>query len=92
MQPDSRAAGFRKKWRILATCGVVLVGLGVSFVGEGIIAKANAAEDAGFSGSIYWFSMGLLGLAALNAGICCIADAAKHRFWMEYYSRSGRPR
>lgn len=78
---------FQKKWRRRAIGGVILVGLGINFLGEAIIAKGNPPPDPALGHMAYWFWIGLFGIAAVNAGICCIADAAKQRFWMEFYCR-----
>lgn len=84
---SSQSRIYRKKWLVRAISGVTLVGLGINFLGEAIIAKGNPPPDAGLGHMAYWFWVGLFGLAALNAGICFLADAAKQRFWMEYFAK-----
>jgi len=71
-----------KKWKLLAPLGLVLIGLGVSLVGEAILLKGSEATFWS------WFSMGTFSLVVLNAGICVFGDAVKHR---GHYERlSGR--
>ncbi|MEM6645253.1 MAG: hypothetical protein AAF730_03280 [Bacteroidota bacterium] len=71
-----------KKWKLLAPLGLVLIGLGVSLVGEAVLLKGG---EAGFWS---WFGMGTFSLVVLNAGICVFGDAVKHR--AHYERLSGR--
>lgn len=62
-----------QKWDELAPRGLILIGLGVSLTGQGIIAKANK------KGIVAWFFWGTLGLLVLNAGISIFGEAIKER-------------
>jgi hypothetical protein len=50
------------EWLLFSIGGLVLVGAGVSIVGEAIILKA--AGEA-------WFWLGTVGLVVLNSGLSC---------------------
>ncbi|MFP4509312.1 MAG: hypothetical protein ACLFNQ_04205 [Spirochaetaceae bacterium] len=51
------------KWLLFSIGGLILIGAGVSVVGEAIILK-QGAESVGD-----WFWMGTLGLVILNSGV-----------------------
>ncbi len=53
-------------WLVFSIAGLILIGAGVSVVGEAIIRKA--AGDP-------WFVMGTLGLVVLNAGVSVFGQA-----------------
>ncbi|MDX1995800.1 MAG: hypothetical protein SF029_25685 [bacterium] len=59
-----------RQWSQLAPRGLLLIGAGVSLIGDAIIRKG---EDRG------WFWRGTLGLILLNAGLAVFGDAIKHR-------------
>lgn len=61
----------RKKWFWYAVIGLVLVGAGISVVGEAIIAKSN--EEA-------WFLFGTFGLILVNLGLCFFGTAVGLRY------------
>ena len=77
---------FRKKWKKHALIGVFLVGLGINFIAEATIIKGSGPEGWVLGHMALWFWTGLFGLAALNAGICFIADAIKNRIYFEMES------
>lgn len=58
------------KWLLFSIGGLVLVGAGVSIVGEAIIIKA--ADGA-------WFWPGTAGLVVLNAGVSCFGQGVIER-------------
>jgi uncharacterized membrane protein HdeD (DUF308 family) len=60
-----------KKWFWFSVLGLVLVGAGLSVVGEAIIAKTN--HEA-------WFLFGTLGLILVNSGLCFFGTAVGFRF------------
>ncbi len=62
-----------QKWDELAPRGLVLIGLGISLTGQGIIDKSNR------KGFLRWFFWGTLGLIAINAGISIFGEAVKER-------------
>ncbi len=74
---------YKKKWWRHSVIGVTLTGLGINFIGEAIIVKGNGPEVFELAHAAHWFWVGLIGLAALNAGISFIADAVKNRIYME---------
>lgn len=77
---------YAKKWWRHSVYGVVLVGLGINFVAEATIIKAGGPDSFELGHAALWFWVGLAGLAAVNAGICFIADAVKQRIYMEMKS------
>ncbi len=60
----------RTLWLLYSVLGLVLVGAGVSIVGEAVIRKA--AEEP-------WFMMGTLGLVVLNSGVSVFGQAIVYR-------------
>jgi len=54
------------RWWVYSVGGLVLVGAGLSVLGEAIIAK-NKGEA--------WFLVGTLALILVNSGICLVAGA-----------------
>ena len=73
-----------EKWDELAPRGLLIVGLGMSLIGDAIISKAKS------KGFLRWFIMGLLGLIALNTGISIFGEAVKHRTLYELDVKSLR--
>ena len=60
----------RTLWLFYSVFGLLLVGAGVSIVGEAVIRKA--AEEP-------WFLMGTLGLVVLNSGVSVFGQAIVYR-------------
>jgi hypothetical protein len=58
------------EWIVFSIGGLVLIGAGISIVGEAIIQKA--AGEA-------WFLLGPVGLAITNAGISCFGRGVMAR-------------
>ena len=54
------------RWWVYSIGGLLLVGAGLSVLGEAIIAKSNGEA---------WFLVGTLALILVNSGICLIAGA-----------------
>tara|TARA_E500000178_G_scaffold47592_1_gene42860 strand:- start:11 stop:232 length:222 start_codon:yes stop_codon:yes gene_type:complete len=54
------------RWWVYSVGGLLLVGAGLSVLGEAIIAKSNGEA---------WFLVGTLALILVNSGICLIAGA-----------------
>jgi len=54
------------RWWVYSICGLVLIGTGLSVLGEAIIAKNNGEA---------WFLVGTLALILVNSGICLVAGA-----------------
>ncbi|GAB4513009.1 MAG: hypothetical protein OHK0046_13340 [Anaerolineae bacterium] len=62
-----------EKWDELAPRGLLIIGLGVSILGQAVALKAKS------KGFLSWFLMGTIGLVALNAGVSIFGEAVKHR-------------
>lgn len=60
---SAKAAVLRRRWLFFSITGLILVGAGVSVVGEAILLKGGGAPGPG------WFLLGTLGLVILNSGI-----------------------
>lgn len=58
------------KWLVYAIAGLILIGAGVSIVGEAIVRKAAADP---------WFWIGTAGLVVLNAGVSVFGQAVVFR-------------
>jgi hypothetical protein len=59
-------------WFFLAVIGVVLNGAGLSLFGDAVVHRT--IEPGGINA---WFWTGTFSLILINAGVCCIAEAAK---------------
>ena len=70
------------KHLLLAVGGLLLVGSGLSLTGHAILLKSAAPPDAGLG----WVAWGTAGLVLVNAGICCVVEAA----FAKREARSGR--
>jgi hypothetical protein len=57
----------RRKWYFFSIVGLLLIGFGLSLLGEAIIYKI----DQDFS----WFYCGTAALVVFNTGICLVAEA-----------------
>jgi hypothetical protein len=57
----------RRKWYFFSIVGLLLIGFGLSLLGEAIIYKI----DQDFS----WFYWGTAALVVFNTGICLVAEA-----------------
>lgn len=55
----------RRRWLLYSIGGLILIGAGVSFVGEAIIRKADGGA---------WFLLGTLGLVVLNSGVSVVGQ------------------
>jgi len=71
----------RKRWLVYSILGLVLVGAGVSIVGEAIILKGGGAVTRD------WFLLGAAGLIAVNGGLSFFGQGViekvkldRHRF------------
>ncbi len=58
------------RWLVFSIGGLILIGLGVSIVGEAIILKASQQP---------WFFIGTAGLVVLNSGVSCVGQGVIHR-------------
>lgn len=59
----------RRKWLVYAVSGILLIGFGLSILGESIILKAK--EEAFWN----WFGLGTLGLTVVFAGLSTFGQA-----------------
>jgi len=59
-----------EKWNVFSPLGLLIIGLGISLIGEAIICKANGQR---------WFLKGTLGLIIFNTGIAIFGEAVKSR-------------
>jgi hypothetical protein len=62
--------GMNAKGFVLAVNGLVLNGAGLSVFGEAVLRKGGGEP---------WFWIGTLSLFLINAGICCVVEAARCR-------------
>ncbi|MBI1257957.1 MAG: hypothetical protein GC204_10835 [Chloroflexi bacterium] len=60
-------------WSTQAPRGLLLIGAGVSIVGQAIVLKAQ--RRAGWK----WFLLGFLGLIVLNSGVAIFGESVKQR-------------
>ena len=65
------------KWLTMAPLGLVLMGFGLSLVGEAIIRKRDDKP---------WFWFGTVALVVFNAGVSVFGDSVKHRVLLEQSS------
>ncbi|MEX2443503.1 MAG: hypothetical protein WD492_07855 [Alkalispirochaeta sp.] len=59
-----------RRWLIFSISGLILIGAGVSVVGEAIIAKGDGAP---------WFWLGTAGLVILNSGVSVFGQGVVYR-------------
>lgn len=67
----------KRKWLFYATFGLVLVGAGISVIGE---ANRLRIVEADFWN---WFLVGLMGLVLFNAGLSFFGQAIRWRVMMD---------
>ena len=60
-------------WSTNAPRGLLLIGAGISIVGQAIVLKAH--RKPGWQ----WFLMGFVGLVTLNSGVAIFGESVKHR-------------
>jgi len=74
----------KQKWLLFSIGGLLLVGFGLSLLGEAIQFKMS--QDS------LWISIGTLALVVTNTGICLVAEATILKIKRELQSSpSGRP-
>jgi hypothetical protein len=64
----------RQKWLTYAISGLLLIGLGLSLLGEAILMKYTDAEN--------WVLIGTIALIATNSGLCFFGQAIIEKFRM----------
>ncbi|MFN8531199.1 MAG: hypothetical protein U0670_21560 [Anaerolineae bacterium] len=62
-----------QKWSELAPRGLLLIGTGVSIIGQATILKSRRKS------AFVWVVLGTLGLIVFNAGISVFGESIKHR-------------
>jgi hypothetical protein len=62
-----------RQWSELAPRGLLLIGAGISIIGQATILKSRRKRF------LRWAIPGTLGLIVFNAGIAVFAEAVKHR-------------
>jgi hypothetical protein len=68
----------KRKAQLLASAGMVLIGFGLSLLGDTIERKSNGGT---------WFWRGTLSLSVINAGISVFGDAVKEQTLYEVAKR-----
>jgi len=66
---DELLANLKKKWFRYGALSMLLIGFGVSLIGEAIILKSNGASV------VQWVALGTVALIVFNAGICVFGEA-----------------
>lgn len=64
-----------EKWNFFAPFGLLILGLGLSLVGDAVVSKSQGRA---------WFVKGTLGLFIFNAGIALFGEAVKARTLYEW--------
>lgn len=77
-QADMKAEVTKARWLLFSIGGLLLIGGGVSLVGQAVIEKA--AGDP-------WFWLGTAGLVVLNAGVSVFGQGVIYRIRLD---RAGR--
>ena len=62
-----------QEWSQNAPRGLLLIGAGVSVIGQAVVLKARRKP------SIQWIVLGTLGLIVFNAGVSIFGESIKHR-------------
>ena len=62
-----------QKWSELAPRGLLLIGAGLSIIGQAVILKSHKKP------SILWIILGTFGLIVTNAGVSVFGESIKHR-------------
>lgn len=60
----------KTKWLLFAVSGLILIGFGISLIGEAIIAKMNGEA---------WFWIGTAGLVVFNSGLSLFGQAVVYK-------------
>jgi len=80
-----KSLSYYGKWKWIAPVGLMLIGLGFSLAGQGIILKAGTGP------AWEWVAIGTLGLVSLNAGISIFGEAVVRRVHWERKKEQGFP-
>ena len=66
MENQRNTSRNRLRWWLYSVGGLLLIGAGISILGEAIIAKSRGEA---------WFLVGTLAIILVNTGICLVAGA-----------------
>ncbi len=66
MENQRNTSRNRLRWWLYSVGGLLLIGAGLSILGEAIIAKSRGEA---------WFLVGTLAIILVNTGICLVAEA-----------------
>ena len=75
------------KHLVFAVGGLLLVGSGLSLTGHAILLKSAAPPDA----CLGWVAWGTAGLVLVNAGLCCVIEAAFAKREARFNRREASP-
>ncbi|MDX2160938.1 MAG: hypothetical protein SF162_06395 [bacterium] len=67
-----------QKWGELAPRGLLLIGAGLSIIGQATILKGRRRSP------LAWIVFGILGLVVFNAGVAIFGESIKHRTLYEH--------
>jgi hypothetical protein len=67
----------RKKWLVYAVSGILLMGFGLSVLGESSLSKFNGEP------LIYWFFMGTGGLVLFFSGLSIFGQAVVYKGFLD---------
>ena len=76
---------YKRKWFRLGTLSMVIIGLGVSLIGEAIILKANQASW------LEWAGLGTFALVVFNAGLCVLGESVACKVHYERKKEENSP-
>lgn len=69
---------YKKRWFRLGALSMILIGFGVSLIGEAIILKSNQAT------LVEWVALGTFALIVFNAGICVFGESVACKVHYEH--------
>jgi len=75
---------YYKKWLFTAPLGLVLVGAGLSLIGDAVTYRSSGAPFW------HWFGYGTLALSVFNAGLSVFGQAIIYRIRYEFQQQKPR--
>ena len=69
MGQEKTTINYKKRWFNYGAISMLLIGFGVSLIGEAIILKSNGG------GVMQWVALGTIALIVFNAGLCVFGEA-----------------
>lgn len=79
MNNPDKAIFYKRRWFRLGTISMLLIGFGVSLIGEAIILKSNGGS------LVEWVALGTFSLIVFNAGICVFGESVMCKMRSEKY-------